>query len=538
MRSLTINRPICAAIMLLSLCCMPTVASAAEHIVVPVVVNVVDSSDASQVEAAVARANEILDQAGISLVVVKTNQPFNVGDNDGDLTYAEGEEAQEAGRQELDNTCGAGKGLKLTIADDCWTEDPTTAGWAIHRNPTVVVEPDADPQKMGRTVAHEFCHALTLDYDKYAAEDANSIMYGYTDGGTEMTEDEIEEIRKQAKKRGWAFNLEPVFPDRPSTMPSGAERVLDVHGAVLDGCDDLVLSDGTGFIDPMFGFVDIIETSVFIPSPIEPTSTASVEIHLDGTFMPHQTLATVYEIEIDQNGDGISDGLLEAEVFNPSGIPEGFALYEDYATGNMTDVQLLIHENHAHDRGPAVLDNHSLEIIMPAEMLTGPTDIPGMPFLNAAISSYTTEIPEMGGMSLTDPPSDWFTIAVPEPGSTCCHPEITFSALPDPAMMRIQGCGLTGEFEVYIDGMPVGMSQASPAGYFAVAVPSAPSFGPGEHLVLVREIDDSAPTGAAYAVGAFTGLPPIPADITGDGMVDMQDLAELAANWLMGTGPM
>ncbi|MHC4220970.1 MAG: hypothetical protein ACYST9_01000 [Planctomycetota bacterium] len=263
-------------IFLISLICFFVVcdcmggASADEWIDIPVVVNVVDNSDSSGVDEAIKKANEILSEAKIRLYVVQTNKPYNVGHNNGDLTEAEGDTAQYAGENEVEGKCGAGKGLKLTIADDVWTEEPGAVGWAIHGNPVVFVEPDADSNEMGKTVAHEFAHSLTLDYDLYDPNDSNSLMYGYTDGNdTQLDPNEIEEIRKRAKKRGYSYFIVPVNPTGGVAVPPGVEFSIDAHGALLDDFGDIMV-DGAPWdpiTDPNLGFADIHSISMFSDRP-------------------------------------------------------------------------------------------------------------------------------------------------------------------------------------------------------------------------------------------------------------------------------
>ncbi|MHC4734660.1 MAG: hypothetical protein ACYTDW_09395, partial [Planctomycetota bacterium] len=72
-----------------SVCFLPLLSVAAdgpaavEWTDIPVVVNIIDASDASKVDEAIKKANEILKQAKIRLIVKKTNPDVNVGNGDG-----------------------------------------------------------------------------------------------------------------------------------------------------------------------------------------------------------------------------------------------------------------------------------------------------------------------------------------------------------------------------------------------------------------------------------------------------------------------
>jgi len=167
-----------------------TVKAAEEWVNIPVVVNIIDASDANNVRAALRKANEILAQAKIRLVLKKTNNNVNVGNGDGNLTEAEGAAAQEDGETELNNIFGAGKGIKITVANNGWTERPSNVGWSVHRNPVVIVEPGADANDMGYTIAHELGHALTIDGNTPGRDpnghssDPNDLMDPNLGGGT------------------------------------------------------------------------------------------------------------------------------------------------------------------------------------------------------------------------------------------------------------------------------------------------------------------------------------------------------------------
>ena len=109
------------------------------------------------------------------------------GDGDGKLNGKEGNTATDDGQKELDNTFKDkdgkwnGKGIKITVADDCWNEEPNTIGWSIHHVPVVVVEGNGDAKTDGGTIAHELIHALTATEH---SDDPNNVMYPTDEGGT------------------------------------------------------------------------------------------------------------------------------------------------------------------------------------------------------------------------------------------------------------------------------------------------------------------------------------------------------------------
>ncbi|MDO8304140.1 MAG: hypothetical protein Q7T18_12970, partial [Sedimentisphaerales bacterium] len=142
--------------------------AAGEEVKIPVIVNILRGADGNNVGAAIKKANKILENAHIKLVVEKTNNDVNVGDKNQDLTFDEGDEAQKKGQTELGGTFTDpngkwnGKGVKITVGGDCWVGEPNTIGWSKHRNPVLVVEGGAEPNSLGGTIAHELFHILTV----------------------------------------------------------------------------------------------------------------------------------------------------------------------------------------------------------------------------------------------------------------------------------------------------------------------------------------------------------------------------------------
>ena len=126
-------------IVLFCVCLLPAMQARAaempqeEWVDVNVLVNLVDANDANSVEAVIKKANTILEQSKIRLILKKVNKDFKTGNGDANLTDNEGTNALEEGKKELAKVFGAGKGIKITIAEDVWTEEPNTDGWTVER---------------------------------------------------------------------------------------------------------------------------------------------------------------------------------------------------------------------------------------------------------------------------------------------------------------------------------------------------------------------------------------------------------------------
>ncbi len=502
--------------------------AAEEWIDVPVVVNVVDNSDSSGVADAIKKANEYLAQAKIRLYVVDTNKPYNVGDNNGDLTEDEGDDAQDDGEKEVEDKCGAGKGLKLTIADDVWTEEPNTAGWAVHGNPVVFVEPEADANKMGRTVAHEFAHSLTLDYDLYGPNDINSLMYGYTDGNTTLDANEIEEIRKGARKRGHPYFIVPVNPSGGVAVPPGVDFSINAYGALLDDFGDLIVTGGPS--DPNLGFADIHSVSMFCGKPGQ--ADVELSIQLDGTFAVDSFFDVTYDINIPP------DKKVQVNVYTTvgPGVFDANAILWDPGPGIVLPVEIKLNHKHAGlGPGSSTPENHQLDVNIPIDFF-GPGSDPFEGQVAFSASSSGSLDGPMGHRDFEDldTPVGQYKLS-----DVCPCPGLMFSTFEDGVSTDISGCGFTeGQMvEVSIDGEPVGATIAGPEGEFNLRRVPDKLEEPGYQYCRVEAVGysmDGMMTVTTRAIGFLTTLDPIQGDIDGDRDVDLVDFSKLANNWLQG----
>jgi len=510
--------------------------AAEEWIDVPVVVNVVDNSDSSGVADAIKKANEYLAQAKIRLYVVDTNKPYNVGDNNGDLTEDEGDDAQDDGEKEVEDKCGAGKGLKLTIADDVWTEEPNAVGWAVHGNPVVFVEPDGDANEMGKTVAHEFAHSLTLDYDLYSPNDINSLMYGYTDGNdTQLDPNEIKEIRKRARRRGYPYFIVPVNPSGGVAVPPGVDFSIDAYGALLDDFGDIMVNGipWDPLADPNLGFADIHSVSMFCDKPGQ--GDVELSIQLGGTFAVDSFFDVTYDINIPPD----KKVQVNVQTTGGPGVFNANAVLWDPGPGIVLPVEIKLNHKHAGlGPGSSTPENHQLDVNIPDEFF-GPGSDPfeGQITFSASSHGETRLTPEgPPDKTLLDeetPDGDYQLTEV------CPCPGLMFSTFEDGVSTDISGCGFTeGQMvEISIDGEPVGTTIAGPKGEFNLRRVPDKLEEPGYEYCRVEAVGysmDGMMTVISRAIGFLTTLDPIEGDIDGDRDVDSVDFAQLANNWLQG----
>lgn len=489
--------------------------AAQEWVDIPVVVNIIDASDANNVEAAIKIANDILKQAHIRLIVKKTNKNVEAGNNDADLTEHEGDKAQEAGQTELNNVAGAGKGIKITVADDVWTERSATNGWSVHRNPVVFVETD-DPNTMGNVTAHEIVHALTVSGH---SDDPNDLMYESTPRGTHLRPSDVNEVFPRAKKIGKSYFIVPrILPGRSVAVPPGIDFGIDLHGAVLDERGDLVTNNPFGTAtdpeDPLIQYADLRGINLFCDEPFAPNSELKIELQLGGTFpefFVDSFFDVYFDINLDQPGPEAMTGI---HVFGDQGILETEAMWQDFGS-NQPHLELpppVIRRNRRFDTGTDPIVNNSVEVAVPIELV----QLNLVSVAPIVVDGQSFAIDYQGGFSR--PPSEvsdqteLFEISLTD---TCPCPGITFTApqVPEPMnppgsrRMIISGCGFAGDVEIELDGFPAGIATADEKGGFIYVTDPALQLDCGIHAVIAKELDDTGPNGAQHAIGFFLYCP-------------------------------
>jgi hypothetical protein len=558
-------------------------ADAGELIEVDLIVNVEDTTDPKQVDEAIKKANEILAQAGIRLNKVKTNTVNFDSSGTGIYSRSDRDKAREEGAKECDKTAGAGKGLKMNLTDDPMLEDTGVLGVAVHNSPVVIVKPGDDPNEYGHTIAHEFAHSLTLNYDFYDPNDPNLIrrlMWGYDDGGTELTEEEKEEIRKTARKRGWTEWLWL----RPQTTPgggggprgSGSAALCSVaaYGALLDTRLDLVQISGDpvpiSLEEPDWGVLDLDEVSVYCENPGEPGAVMDVQIKtngtLDGLYHIDSFFDVTYRIEFDDTGDFAPDYQLDIHIVNPG--PDFAPIVEDALLENLGDGSTMpiptewLTNFELGSPDPPELGGQNttphddqFNVPIPSDFF-GPGSDPFDGIIAVQVSSaYNNPIP---GWMVVDEPDAWFPFEIeqtkncpsirlmpvnwpePIPGET------EFGPIPhdlaNPASMGISGCGWEPNqmLEVMVDDSFAATTMADSEGCFKFFLPAQDvPLGPTPYAsVVVREprVNDPADpltTAPKTATVYLNRRMPLTGDVNFDGAVNLLDVSEVGQQWLM-----
>ncbi len=363
---------ICVIIAVLALPAVK-VKGADEFTKVPVLVNVLKGvvmSDAD-IDDMIKEANKILKQAKIQLEFDKDknvkNDVNDTGNQDGEIQSGEEAKLDENGRKELDNKFGKGKGVKIYITNEI-RDDPNRRGLAPHvkeKNGKLMAKPviylkktTATKKSKGNDLAHECGHVFTLGcrhvidkaagrnaddtwhdpndpnnlmypYNPYA-KDGNSITPIYIDRGGELTDDQIEEIKKGAKRLG-----KTKVAKKPKKGGSSAYVIANlqtIHGGFVDDMNDAI---------PQIAYADLGAGFLFAETP---TSLLEISILTEGQFPVMANMLFSIYIDSDNNsstGDDVGsflgiDKVIDARLFENefAALQTEAFLFDVYGTTN------------------------------------------------------------------------------------------------------------------------------------------------------------------------------------------------------------
>ncbi len=505
-------------IVLFCVCLLPAVQARAaempqeEWVDVNVLVNLVDANDANSVEAVIKKANTILEQSKIRLILKKVNKDFKTGNGDANLTDNEGTNALEEGKKELAKVFGAGKGIKITITEDVWTEEPNTDGWSVHRNPVLFAETYEDPNTMGNVTAHEFGHVFTLQHRE---NDANNLMYPYTNSSrTVLDVNQTDEIFMEIKKRGTTYLRQPQpLPSGPELGSAGVTYPVNGFGAVFDGLGDVLVTDlltGTAeeSNDPTLRFADLDELLIGIDEPFNPGGIVKTQILL-GDIIPHEQVEffadlSFYLYEVGKDPEYPPDatatmhrsreGVWEAEIYDPN-----------FHAWPLEPPRAF--ENERFDTGlPEELVNQTLELDIPIvslnTALNGRFNLNGPPYLLVHGNTWVADYRNNDATPVILQDTTEFTYILPEgqpPG-----PQINFTH------DGIFGHGFTpvSDVGIWLNNNLIDTTRTIDDGTFfymhtADAFANEPFTRTGTNSVIAKELDDNGPNGAPHAIGFF-----------------------------------
>ncbi|UCG56170.1 MAG: hypothetical protein JSU70_15015 [Phycisphaerales bacterium] len=553
--------------------CLGAVVCADEFTMVPAMVNVLKGVDAndSDIDAIIKECNKILKQANVQLEFSVKNIVRDVndtGNKDGKIQLAEEIKLDEAGQKELIGKFGAGKGIKICITNKIRDKD-ATRGLAPHSKqengqltakPIIYIKnlPKVKKESRGNDLAHETCHVLTLGkghwIDKsrnkkaegaHNTDDTNNLMYPHNpyrkkdgelgDRGKKLTDDQIKEIQKGAKRLGNTKVAKIRINERGIPVIYEMAPLPTVHGGFVDDMGDV----GPAYIDLGAGFL-YAET---------PSAELQISLLLEGMFPEVMDGFVIFSVYLDTDNDATTgepfydavgvDKIIDVEVGLDSII--GMQPW-DFRPG--MPVPAYLFDVATFERTP--LPSGVVERIV--KILDGP-DESGLPKVTDHVDGVSLRVP----MELLDLTSevvpgwvvseDWPSFS---PGDIDQVAFEWYLIVPDPPILTLSAnhlkagdqLGFTGrnftpgsEVEISLDNKLIGTALVGPEGTFEGSLPwsewhpSPVLDSRGFYHVTARD-----PSGSfGWSV---VKVHPNPADLNTDGIVDSKDFSSFADNWL------
>jgi hypothetical protein len=458
-------------------------APVAQGIQIPVIVNVYPGGVVDP--QAIAKANEILKQAGMKLVVVKTNQigadsggagqwgGDNGGgggtDGDGTFTRAERNAMRTFGGKELAKLPNQ-KGIKISFGD-VPVNGSDTPGVSVHRDPTIIVRDRGNASDTGQTIAHEIGHVMILGAGHKIDSTTNANAGGHAPDqpgnsgrgnimapsdwrtGTHLTPDQIAEMQRRKYVHGkCATQWERAYP---------ATKDPQQFGAVTDNAGDQGTASSIYDLDALF------LTSLLGAPNIE------AQLTVAGVLPTDVDISAIYALGIDVDAD-MSTGILYGDLPGVdrivSCVLEGnIGLGTFVVSGNVYDtiagITIPLPEPPA-----VVTDSAYVDLDEPGEptatscLLQIPTTLLGLVAVEAPVVATAGDLEAVYDTApllldserwLDDPTLATLGTGVPVPGAL--YP------------IEISGLAPESPFTLYLDDLPVLTGETTASGAFGGA---------------------------------------------------------------------
>lgn len=458
-------------------------APVAQGIQIPVIVNVYPGGVVDP--QAIEEANRILKQAGMKLVVVKTNQ---IGENsggagqwggdngadggtagDGTFTRGERDSMRTFGGKELDKLPNH-KGIKISFGD-VPVDGSGTPGVSVHRDPTIIVRDRGNSSNTGQTIAHEIGHVMTLGEGHKIDSTTNADEGGHapdkpgTSGrgnimapsdyraGTHLTPDQIAEMQRRKYVHGkCATQWDRAYP---------ATKDPQQFGTITDNAND------QGAASPIYDLDAIFLTSLIGAPNVE------AQLTVAGLLPTDVDISAIYALGLDVDAD-MSTGILYGDLPGVdrivSCILEGnIGLGTFVVSGSVYDtiggVTTPLPEPPA-----VVTDSAYVDLNEPGEpaatscLMQIPTPLLGLVAVEAPVVATTGDLEVLYDSAfllfdserwLHDPTLTTLGTGVPVPGA--------------PYPVEISGLAPEIPFTLYLDDLPVLTGVTSASGAFSGA---------------------------------------------------------------------
>lgn len=282
----------------------------------------------------------------------------------------------------------------------------------------------------------------------------------------------------------------------------------------------------TGPNDHTIRYTDLREIILSCENPFDPNGETRLKIELGGVWPDGYPVDSFFDVFVSMPND-TPVGRFHIEIGTNIG-QSGY--WEDSNSGETVSALVELKPDFIMDGHAEGIDAHHIEAIAPVSLteFTGIGDVESFKvYIESTIKDYRVFDEEPIIIHGSTEPLE-FSLTRP----WVCP---TISLIPG----GISGWGFGADKEVGIelDTEVIGTSTTNADGSFMWFIDPELELEAGTHAVIVKELDDSEPTGAAYATGYFIYCPegPVAGDFDNDCDVDLSDFAIFANDWLKGT---
>ena len=507
---------------------------------IPIIVNCVGNTDCNDIEEKIKKANKKLKKANIKLHIKKVYKKVNVGNGDDEMDINEIMNAPDEAKKELKkilkNKKGkwTGKGLKVYVAKKCWKEKPTKDNWLYSKENSLGINSGIDPNTIADIVKKKFDPEKIYDPNITDRQKAEMAKEAKVTGNCAKTE------KKKLEKKGNQTTADPA-------------KTVAAQSAKLDELYDI-----TGSPDPcdsMYAYADLHSVRLTSSDLSDPNGQTIIRVSVNGVFPGIEPALTPnpprpFTSHMTFNITNVlGSGFIHAYITNePDGQIKTQSWYEGPAIGMLHEPVLLDNALTSHPNEPddGLIRNNVIELLVSNSLIIDNENY--CPSSLTQLSEITVNYDiDDSGLTIQDIAEDI------ESGTLISH-ELTLpnetkrlyliepSDMPNGRSLGVSGSGFEPltEITVSMDSEAEIIEMAALTNefgeflcYFGQAVPIN---NDTEYAIDVTQIIEGIDELEVETIGVDFEIqsPILEADLTQDGIVNFEDFAIMADNWLAG----
>ncbi|MBN1787433.1 MAG: hypothetical protein JW806_03465 [Sedimentisphaerales bacterium] len=505
---------------------------------IPVVINCVGNTDCNDIEAKIKAANKKLKKANIKLHIKKVNKNVNVGNGDDEMDINEIMNAPDEAKKELKKILKdkkgkwTGKGLKIYVAKKCWKEQPTKDNWMYGKENTLGINSGIDANTIPDIIKKKFDPEDIYDpncTDKQKAEMAKEAkVTGHCNKAR----------KKKLEKKGNQTTADPA-------------KTVAAQSAKLDD-----LYDMTGPIDPcnhMYAYTDIHSIGLTSSDLSDPDGQTIIRVWLNGVFPgiepalePNPSRLFTSHMLFDIT-NGLGMGTIHAYITNePDGVIKTQSWYEGPASGMLHEPVLLdnVLTSHPNEPDDGMIRSNVIELLVSNSLLIDNENLcpSSLGQLCEIMVNYNTED---SGLVIQDIAEDIESGPVIYHELTMPHETKRLYLIEPSDMANGRSLGVSGsgfepltEIAVTMDSETEVVEMTAMTNELGEFIcyfdPAEPIEMDTEYAVDVTQIIEGVDECDVETIGVDFEIetPLLAGDLNEDDIVNFEDLAIMADNWL------